>query len=208
MDQTNRLAFFSDKTLLGQYTVETVDAKQYMDFYLKVFKHHDRPDTFIDIDAMYDQRFNQHDMPYTALFIKDQNEVVAIFYGDHLTSNQLLMEHSVVSKKYRRQGVYSALLDLIMDYAKFLNVAEILSTHSPANNPIIIAKLKKGFVISGMEIEPKYGLNVNLRYYFDDDVKVAHSLRCGEMTVTPSLLKYSHGTLEQLADVILDAVKS
>jgi hypothetical protein len=56
---------------------------------------------------------------------------------------------------------------------------EITSRHHADNNAVIIPKLKTGFVIKGFEINPRFGLLVNLVCYKSENILKIHNQRTG-----------------------------
>lgn len=78
---------------------------------------------------------------------------------DHLT---FYMRNSGIIKSHRRMGIYSSFLTQFVQYLFEQGYERIISHHQVNNNPVIIAKLKSGFVINGMDIDERYGLQVQL----------------------------------------------
>jgi GNAT superfamily N-acetyltransferase len=75
------------------------------------------------------------------------------------------MSTSVVLESFRKRGVYGRMLDIILAWTKEQGFSQVVSHHHPSNNPILIAKLKRGFVISGIEMSAQMGFLVALSYY-------------------------------------------
>ena len=69
----------------------------------------------------------------------------------------LHMVNSGVARAERRQGVYSRLVQLTIEYATSHGYRSIKSRHVPMNNAVIIAKLRLGFQVSGFEYSEVYG---------------------------------------------------
>lgn len=76
--------------------------------------------------------------------------------------NVFYMANSGVVPSHRRQGVYSSLLSAIRDYANANGAVAIRSQHSVLNNPVIIAKLRAGFHVSGLSQSAQMGTLVEL----------------------------------------------
>ena len=188
--------------LLDRYAISVVSDEVYWDFYQQNFRTEDVPTAFIDIDKLYQDRYAEVNQDSLCLHIKEGNEVVAICRGYAKSSQNFEMEHTVVAKSHRRVGLYSAIVGLIIEHTRKQQFAEIGSIHSPSNNPILIAKMKKGFCITAMELDPRFGVNVRLSYFHDDDARAAYRLRCGDISMTQTMLDYSHGSLAELKTVI------
>lgn len=78
---------------------------------------------------------------------------------------QFYMANSAVLPEYRRQGVYSALVKVMVEEVSRRGVSKIFSHHVATNNPVLIAKLKLGFVFSGMSFSEEMGVLVQLTYF-------------------------------------------
>jgi len=138
------------------------------------------------------------------LLLRDpaNGRLVALFRGYPVSWHQYHMQFTAVHSDYRRQGVYSALLERVLQYSRLLGFTEVLSHHSPNNNPILIAKLKQVFKISGLEVESRFGVNVVLRYYHQAASLDAFALRCGHIAFNPALRHSAYGKVEALQQVL------
>ena len=76
----------------------------------------------------------------------------------------LYMINSGVSPAERQKGIYSELARLVIEHARSRGYVAILSRHAANNNPVIIAKLKLGFFVSGFEYSEVYGPLVRLTF--------------------------------------------
>jgi ribosomal protein S18 acetylase RimI-like enzyme len=79
-------------------------------------------------------------------------------------ASHLLMINSGVAAAERRRGIYSELARLVLEHARSRGCVAVLSRHSANNNPVIVAKLKLGFFVSGFEYSEVYGPLVRLTY--------------------------------------------
>jgi len=100
------------------------------------------------------------------------------------------MHNTAIFEAHRKKGLYTALLNLMIDYAKIQGYQKITSLHNATNNAIIIPKLKAGFVISGMRISEKFGTLVELRYYPNPKVKAIVDFRSGQHRLPQNLSKH------------------
>ena len=66
---------------------------------------------------------------------------------------------------HRRKGVYTALLSAVRDHALSQDALVLRSQHSVLNNPVIIAKLRFGFHISGLSQSAQMGTLVELSHH-------------------------------------------
>jgi ribosomal protein S18 acetylase RimI-like enzyme len=98
---------------------------------------------------------------------------LAAFRGDILVgwsqgyregTNQFYMLNSGVASAERRKGVYSLLVKALLAYAESQGYSNVRSRHTASNTAVIIAKLKLGFLVSGLEYSEVYGPLVQLTY--------------------------------------------
>ena len=75
------------------------------------------------------------------------------------------MANSGVVAQFRRRGVYSALLDAVREHAVRQGAVVLRSHHSVINNAVIIAKLRRGFFISGLSQSAQMGTLVELVHH-------------------------------------------
>ena len=125
-------------------------------------------------------------------FLKDQ---INLFYGlfdekDHfvgwsngfqLKPNEFYMMSSAVLPKYRRKGWYTKLAKTMIQEVERLGFLVVHSNHLATNNPVIIAKLKMGFVVSGIEISEQMGTLLKLSYFMNPLTHEVMKYRTGEM---------------------------
>lgn len=100
--------------------------------------------------------------------------------GDQKSSHEYYMRNSAVLPEYRNRGLYSALVSHVLGVTRDLGFQVITSRHTATNNPIIIAKLKLGFVITGVEISDIFGVLVHLSYFTNADRRRVMDVRSGE----------------------------
>ncbi len=183
-----------------KYTLSTVEANEFTNLmeeheskfydeiqslnYAKVFTNEDKQKL---------HKLNEGNLPKVELFVKitnDNQDFVGWCYGcqnDHLT---FTMHSSYILSEFRNQGIYSALMDYALNWAKEKGFVKVNSRHGATNNPIIIQKLKKGFVISGMEVNERFGLTVNLTYFFKEELRAINQVRVGLISEDEKLLEY------------------
>lgn len=74
-----------------------------------------------------------------------------------------------------------AFIPIILVQLKNDGFQVVVSRHNLTNNAVIIPKLKAGFVISGFEVDDRFGTLVKLSYFFNPlrrkllDVRVGQS---------------------------------
>ena len=117
------------------------------------------------------------DRLHLGLFV--DGEFAGWSYSSQFRQYTLASNSSAVLPKFRRQGYYSRLVKATIEEARALGYQMIISNHVVSNNDVIIAKLKLGFKISGMEILDDYGSTVKLTYYLNETRDKAYDFRTG-----------------------------
>ena len=92
-------------------------------------------------------------------------------------TRQLSMVNSGVAAAERRTGIYSQLVEMVISHAGAHGYTSIVSRHAANNNPVIIAKLKLGFFVSGFEYSEVYGPLVRLTYLVGELRRALHEAR-------------------------------
>lgn len=99
------------------------------------------------------------------------------YYGEELVGwscgwmergNVFYMANSGVVPSHRRKGIYSSLLSAVREYASSKGAVAMRSRHSVVNNPVIIAKLRAGFHISGLSQSADMGTLVELIFHYSE----------------------------------------
>lgn len=113
---------------------------------------------------------------------------IGIFAGDTLAAltvgwqdddERYYMALSLVLPEHRRRGLYSALVRESVARARAGGYSEVWSRHVATNNPVIIAKLKLGFTVSGVELMPAHGVMVRLTCPLSPGMQAAMDVRSG-----------------------------
>jgi GNAT superfamily N-acetyltransferase len=157
---------------------------------------------YFDYDVLYTNYINSEKLsPYKfqvkhlCLVICDNNMPIALFKGRPISANAYSMDFSAVHHEYRRKGIYTALIDAVLNYTKLAGFSIVSSSHSPNNNDILIAKMKKGFKITAMNISPEFGPIVILSYFHNPSYEKAFLFRCGRIEMDQELIENSRGKL-------------
>jgi GNAT superfamily N-acetyltransferase len=102
-------------------------------------------------------------------FYAAEGEPVGWSYGHMLDAITFFMSWSAVMPAYRRRGLYTAYLQALLPYLETLGYERVTSKHLVTNRPVLIAKLKAGFHITGLSLDERFGAQVTLAYFFADD---------------------------------------
>ena len=136
---------------------------------------------------------------------RDGETVVAMFCGDSHDRSRYQMRHTVVNPAYQRRGIYSEIIARALGYSADLGFAVVISEHSPANNAVLIAKLRAGFHVTGFEIDAAFGTSIVLTYFHDPAELAAYRYRCGDATLTRELIDAGFGAMPTLRQQFRDA---
>lgn len=116
---------------------------------------------------------------YLGLF--DGDEFIGWSWGLQESADTFYMANSGVLPQHRRNGFYIKMLDHMVVLAEGHGFQKIYSRHTVTNNSIIIPKLRRGFVISSIEISPAFGALVHLCYFPKPLIKKIMNFRVGEI---------------------------
>ena len=102
-------------------------------------------------------------------------------FGDQQSAETYYMRNSAVLPEYRRQSLYSALLETNIQFLTEKGFQKIYSRHNATNNAVIIPKLKAGFIITSLEIDDMFGTLVHLSYYTNSLRRKMMDFRAGQL---------------------------
>jgi len=119
---------------------------------------------------------------FLRLLVMDGEAIVGLALGGQQSeSTEFYMGVSLVVEAYRRRGLYGKLLDIVLSLTSSMGFSAVKSRHINTNNPILIAKLKKGFIINGFELDETMGPLLRMVYYHDDTRRRAANFRSGDI---------------------------
>lgn len=99
----------------------------------------------------------------------DGDTVAGWAYGEMHDPETYFMSNTAILRAYRRRGLYSRFLSHFIGYLTALGYERITSTHQPNNTAILIAKLKAGFVMSGVMLDERWSAQVQMTYHIHAD---------------------------------------
>lgn len=79
------------------------------------------------------------------------------------------MSNTGILPAWQRRGIYSGFLRVLLGYIQALGYERVTSYHHPNNRAVLIAKLKAGFNITGMELAEDVGAVVKMTYFCHED---------------------------------------
>ena len=100
--------------------------------------------------------------PMRRLGAYEGERLVGWTYGWLERGGVFYMANSGVMASHRRRGIYSRLLEETCALARASGAVIVRSQHSVLNNPVLIAKLRAGFHVSGLSHAAQMGTLVEL----------------------------------------------
>ena len=97
------------------------------------------------------------------------------------------MENTGILKPFRRQGIYSKYLPVVLDIIRQAGFQVVYSRHAASNNAVLIPKLKAGFQITHMEVADRFGVLIHLTYHFSKERRRMIDFRAGQRKMPRSL---------------------
>ena len=123
------------------------------------------------------------------LVAKKEGKIIGWSVGHQINSGDFFMGNSAVLPGFRRLGVYTKMLDLVVKRLKNNGYQMIISLHKLDNNAVLIPKLKYGFIITGFDVNDKYGILVKLAYLTNPKRKELLEVRIGSRKMNEDYLK-------------------
>jgi GNAT superfamily N-acetyltransferase len=141
--------------------------------------------------AAFEERSGRYKGRFSVnLALYHHDNMVGWCWGVEENPEKFYMVNSYVEPDNRRQGFYTKMMEMVLLSAQAAKFQIIYSRHAATNNPVLIPKLKAGFIVSGFEISDAYGLLLHLSYYTNPLRRRAMDYRVGERRPDAELLKY------------------
>jgi len=178
--------YFSDP-LPGNVSIRSVDKETWFRYAERVFAEalpvegaldHNRLHSDQERDAM--AALNAHltltPLVHRLVFEAD-GALVGVYSGVQETWARYYMMFTGLLPAFQGKGIYSAFLSRILSITREMGFREVSSRHQADNNAVLVPKLKQGFVVSGFEVSPKYGLLIVLHHYLTEGQRRLHHYR-------------------------------
>lgn len=130
------------------------------------------------MDAIKARRTNDYQL---RLGVRHEGQLIAASHSRQMSRTDLFMMVSMVRPEYRGSGIYTAICKRVLEHAKAEGFQSVSSKHMITNNPILIAKLKLGFKICGLEVNAVNGTTLNMTYNLNEQMADALRFRAGEI---------------------------
>lgn len=197
------------------FRLDRVEEDEYWRTHERELRAHFPPEVFINVAALRTSAAQRgiermstcrDDHPLRDFcIVRHDDRVVATFSGYQQTTSCYRQWHTHIHPDYRRQGLYRLIVDGTIAYSGELGFDTIRSEHAPSNNPVLIAKLRAGFRITALEIDPVVGLSVILSYFHNADQRAAYEYRCGLATLDNRIIAAGSGAMPLLRQQFRDA---
>jgi RimJ/RimL family protein N-acetyltransferase len=103
------------------------------------------------------------------VFYADAHLPVGWFYSYSEDAATAFIDTIGFLPAYRGRGLYSAFLAKYLAYVAALGYERVTTTHHPNNRAIMIAELKVGFDIVGLELHESHGPLIKMAYFMHAD---------------------------------------
>jgi GNAT superfamily N-acetyltransferase len=142
-----------------------------------------------------DARRSLHERLGTELFqlrlgVYRGEELVGWHIGRQEGAEKFYMTNTAFLPPHQGRGLYTALLPVILERVAAEGFQVIYSRHTVTNNRVIVPKLKAGFIITGLEVDDRFGTLVHLSFYTNPLRRKMMDVRAGEARLGEDLLPY------------------
>jgi GNAT superfamily N-acetyltransferase len=121
------------------------------------------------------ERLNMHYVMFThhecIRVIAANGQDVGWFVGNAEEPLTFYLRNGGVTPDARGQGAMRTFLPRFLSYLRELGYERVTSQHHPNNAPVLIAMLKNGFFLEGMNLDERYGPLVKMVGYLYPDRK-------------------------------------
>jgi RimJ/RimL family protein N-acetyltransferase len=107
--------------------------------------------------------------PECVVFYADTRQPIGWFYSYCEDATTIFIDTVGFLPEYRGRGLYSAFLPKYLAYVAALGYERVAVSHHPNNRAIMIAELKVGFAIVGLELHESHGPLIKLAYFIHAD---------------------------------------
>lgn len=182
--------------LLPGYSVRAVDGPEFHEVFMARRAEMFPESIVFDLNATLTEDLKEHRSKRAAhhkddfrlrWLIEQQGSVIGWSWGYETEPEVYYMCNTAVAPEHRRKGLYTALLPHVLDACRREGFQAVFSRHAATNNPVIIPKLKAGFLITGIELSDKHGTLVVLTKYLHEPREAVTRFRSGETRLPEDL---------------------
>lgn len=109
------------------------------------------------------------------IFYNQDGDPIGWSNGEMLDAETYFMTWSGLLPAYQNQGLYQQFLHILLPYLHEIGYERVASKHMVNNRPVLAAKIKAGFHITGVELDERWGAQVSVVYYFYEDRRLGFS---------------------------------
>jgi RimJ/RimL family protein N-acetyltransferase len=159
--------------IIGQSVNRTAVATEIQELNAQIFRAHELrlfhvpPERQSAVQRLQQSYTRSH--PECVVFYTDAHLPVGWFYSYREDATTAFIDTIGFLPAYRGRGLYSAFLPTYLAYVAALGYERVTTTHHPNNRAIMIAELKVGFDIVGMELHESHGPLIKLAYFMHAD---------------------------------------
>jgi GNAT superfamily N-acetyltransferase len=113
------------------------------------------------------------------IFVYFEEQLIGWLFGKQKTFESFYIANVAIFPEHRNKGIYSKLLPIVLEILRQKGFEIVFSRHKTTNSPVIVAQLKNGFFITGVELSDRFGVVVILTYTFSHKRKLIYDVRCG-----------------------------
>jgi RimJ/RimL family protein N-acetyltransferase len=119
------------------------------------------------VEQLWGMHIDTH--PEWIVFFDDCDEPIGWFYGYMEDEESFFIDTIGLVPGFRKKGIYQAFLRQLIAYLRVVGYERLTSTHHPNNRGVLIAELKVGFNIVGLELNESWGPAVKVAYLLHED---------------------------------------
>lgn len=160
--------------VVGQLVDRTIVAAEIQELNAQIFRLHELrlfqvpPARQPDVHRLQQSYAPSH--PKCVVFYTEETHLpVGWFYSYREDAATTFIDTVGFLPAYRRQGLYTAFLPKYLAYVTALGYERVTTTHHPNNRAIMIAELKVGFNIVGLELHESHGPLIRMAYFVHID---------------------------------------
>jgi len=119
------------------------------------------------VARLWEKHIDTH--PEWVVFFEDGSAPIGWFYGYMEDEETFFIDTIGIVPEFRAKGIYQAFLRQLIAYLKAAGYERLTSTHHPNNRAVLIAELKVGFNIVGLEINESAGPILKVAHFLHED---------------------------------------
>jgi RimJ/RimL family protein N-acetyltransferase len=159
--------------VVGRWVDRSTVATEIQELNAQIFRAHELrlfqipPERQPDVQRLQQSYTPSH--PECIVFYTDTRRPVGWFYSYREDMTTRFIDTIGFLPEYRGRGLYSAFLPKYLAYVAALGYERVATSHHPNNRAIMIAELKAGFDIVGLELHESHGPLIKLAYFMHAD---------------------------------------